>query len=536
MRRSVRRRQFLRTGAVGVFVGLAGCGASDEDQRGTPTDTETTTPMDSSPAPTEQTPEETTEDTDPVDILEHDRLIGAHYYPWYWGDSGFGGRDHATDHPDSWLSATPGEPVLGAYDSRDEDVVNQHMRWSLEHGINWWIITGGGPRGKIDRTIQEVVFEAAYADQMTFTLLVGVPPSLRNDGGKFDFDDPQAPDLLTEQLSYWANNYANNPNYLRLNGHPPIYYWDSGTSTGDMAGAFQAARDALDIDPYIIGGPSYYRQPRRIARNAAAFDAVLEYVSYHPNAEYRESFLPRTVENHQRWRTAAQEYDLDFMPTVTPGFDHTAAPASFRGGRTLPVLERSPERFRDQCRQLRGYGDHETLVITSFNEWPEYTAIEPSEKYGTTYLEIAADELARSEWESPVLPATRVSLRYDRTVRPAKINPDSEDTRPLAIQVSNIEVMTVAGGTEIDVGGDEGRTTFTEGFWGPGSSGERTWRSFGGEPPKTVLFVPVSGPISELSVTGRPVEEGITATIETGDRELGEMTFESGWNSYRVSA
>lgn len=69
--------------------------------------------------------------------MELDKLVGAYYYQWYRGDDGYGLHD---DRP--WLEHVPGEPVLGQNHSRDDDVINQHLKWALEHGINWFMAHG----------------------------------------------------------------------------------------------------------------------------------------------------------------------------------------------------------------------------------------------------------------------------------------------------------------------------------------------------------------------------------------------------------
>ncbi|MFC4247743.1 glycoside hydrolase family 99-like domain-containing protein [Natribaculum luteum] len=529
MREELRRRRLLQLGGAGI-AGLAGC-SSNENQLETPSGQERTpTATPPSETPTEET---TTSTSDPVDEIDHDKLIGVQYYAWYWGDEGFGGQFLSTDAPDSWLSATPGTPELGAYDSRDVEVVNQHMKWCLEHGINWWIITGGRPDGPIDTTIRDVVFEADYADQMNFTLLVGFPPEIRDDDGRFDFDHPRAEELITRWFTHWADHHVPDPNYLRLgDDRPPLYFWSTSGAKGDMPGVFQAARDAVDVDAYVIGGPDYYNQPRRMSYNAETFDAVLDYHSYFPDEAFLDAFDTAVIENHQRWRAAAHEYNLEFIPTVTPGFDHREAPAEFRDDRLLPALERSPERFRDHCRQLRGLGDHDAIVITSFNEWPEYSAIEPSEEYDMTYLETVAEELARTDWETPSSPAlTPIVLEYEQTVEPAEQNPDSDDTRELAVMVDQLRVATADGTLAVDIGGDEGQTFFTEGVYGSESDGERTWRWFGGETAQTRLFVPTTD-ISELILVARAVTDNITVTVRIGDTQMGTIAIGGAWNTY----
>lgn len=74
-----------------------------------------------------------------VDPLDADRLVGAHYYPWY-GD------------PDKelWTRRAVADPVLGTYDSRTDSVINRHIKWAAEHGIRWFSVSWWGPQGGED--------------------------------------------------------------------------------------------------------------------------------------------------------------------------------------------------------------------------------------------------------------------------------------------------------------------------------------------------------------------------------------------------
>jgi hypothetical protein len=530
------RRRLLELGAVGL-AGLSGCSSGSENE---PVESTTLTTEKATSTPTTETTSETETTTapEPVDVLEHDRLIGAQYYPWYWGDNGFGGYKLTNDNPESWLSATPAEPELGAYDSRDTTVVNQHMRWSLEHGINWWVLTGGAPNGIIDRTIRNVVFEADYADQMNFTLLIGFPPQIRDEDGRYDFDDSAAETILQNWLWHWQEHYAGDPNYLTLGAddRPALYFWSIGQAKGDMPGTFESVTESLNVDPYLIGGPDYFHQPQRIEYYTEAFDALLDYHSYFPNESFLANFESRVVENHRRWRAATHEYGADFIPTVTPGFDHSEAPSEFRDGRTLPSLERDPERFATHCRELRGFGDHDAIVVTSFNEWPEYSAIEPSEAYGETYLDIVAAELATAEWESPdEQPYTKCTLDFNRTYQPSALQRGSSDDRHLAFMATEMVFQSADGTVAVDIGGDERGTFYTSGVYDSESRDDRTWRWFGGESGQTRLFVPVER-VSSVEFVGKAVQPDISATVHVDGSNRGNIAFDTEFGEYGLDS
>jgi hypothetical protein len=130
------RRGFIAAIGGAALSGCAGIGerlntpsASDADP-GTP---------DSSPPGT--TSERTGTGAEwEVDPLEHDKMVGAYYYAWYQPGQ-------------NWLDRSPSTPVLGEYNSRDEDVINQHITWAAEHGINTFIYRWGARiHGMIQRS------------------------------------------------------------------------------------------------------------------------------------------------------------------------------------------------------------------------------------------------------------------------------------------------------------------------------------------------------------------------------------------------
>ena len=498
------RRKFLAGTAGSATVGIAGC--SDDESEGTTAETNT---------PETQTEEQTTTD-DPdqtVDILEHDKRIGAHYYAWYWGDDGWSGRNHASDKPNSWLDDTPGTPTLGAYDTRNPDVVDRHIKWSLEHGINWWIINNGAPNTEIDHTIRDIIFESKLADNMEFTILFGGYDPSRTDDGRFDFDDPDQREVLTERFEHWEETKVHDDNYLWVDGRPTMYFWDSNDYVGDVAGAFEEAAETVDVEPYLIAAPAYRDQP--VAHtDLETFDAVKDYQAISTDSAYMDRFRELTVTNQRRWAAASDHLDITFYPSVTPGFDSSVRDD---GEHRVPILERDINAFRNECAALRGLADDDTLVVTSFNEWPEHTNVEPSEEEGTAYLEAIADELARADWDVPDLEYQPLTLTFSETV--------SEGPQELGFMAREIRVDTDDETVVESVGSLDETFAYVDGVYGrvPDEQGGSRW--LGGAGQRALILVPASGAIERVMLEGRPIQAGITTTAETAEREIGSITF-----------
>lgn len=333
-----------------------------------------------------------------VDAIAHEQLIGAHYYHWY-------------NREENWTKWTATPPVLGNYDSRDEVVINQHIKWALEHGINWFSISWWGPdTGTRVRPpeqgydIPNGFLRASLANRIQFSILYeSVGRFDRLEDGGFDLDDEGNRNRLNSDFKYLQNMLFNRDNYLRIDDRPVIFLYVARNFQGDVAAAFEAARNSIEDDPYLIAdviGPS----PESFeSQFFEGFDAVSLYSpiivaedSYLVAADNElmglESLVPKVLDTYRTWQRFCQEHDLDFIPALLPGFDTRQ---NQRREFNL-FVGRSSDAFEAFARGVREFMDNDlrALLITSWNEWPEDTGIEPGEAYGSTYLELIKSNIA----------------------------------------------------------------------------------------------------------------------------------------------
>jgi hypothetical protein len=539
------RRQLLAYLAGGTAA-LAGC---NTDESGTTTETTepatrpSTTTTTATESPTETEEETATDEEWEVDPVDHDKLVGAYYYQWYHGADGYGLHD---DRP--WLEHVPAEPVLGQYHSRDEDVINQHIKWALEHGINWFMAHGAAPGDYDEVTLRNHVLEAELADRMQFSLITGIPNEFRDEQGQFDMDDPDLRRSVGVKLAEYESTYFDRENYLTVDGAPLVMFFAVGNMTGDVIEAWDEIRDALDGDTYLLADPRMGYSPGFAgfdtpARELAeAFDGLSGY-DLNPilQLQYGE-FDREDFQRHLRdWRIATEDYGVDFIPMTLPGEDHSEI--DWKEPRNF-YLERTPDRFRRLCRDARRYRDPDldAVLVTSFNEWPEYTAVEPAESYGTTYLEIAEEELARGQ-QDPFQTDQYVSPQFDfnRAINEQDLNPEAQSSRKLAFQLNGL-VVESEDGTAVaayDVGVPEDEPVFTEGVYraerNPNADPD-SWRWLGGKSERTISYLD-SDPdnAATLQVTGRPASGEITAAVRFDNQDAGQVTFDDGIGEYRIS-
>lgn len=203
-----RRRWILQSAAAGMTA-LAGCnfGQSDDSKTSSPssastaTDTVTTSETE---RPIETEERTATDEGPAVEPVEHDKLLGAHY------DIKFGRQGGRRW---DWVPREV-KPVLGRYRSDDRAVVDQHLRWALEHGIRWFRF--GGVTGWQREVIHEHFTGRPLAELMQFSLYTRFPiraEAYRSAGeGPFgrpvyDFDDVANRRQLVRDFEYLERNF-----------------------------------------------------------------------------------------------------------------------------------------------------------------------------------------------------------------------------------------------------------------------------------------------------------------------------------------
>lgn len=436
--------------------------------------------------------------------LEHDRLIGAHYAAWY------GTRNWEDD----WTADTPDAPLLGAYDSRDAAVINQHLKWCVEHGINWLSVNWYG-ENVVDTIIDEHVFEAELADRLHLNIVLDT--NTREYDRDFDLGDRVKLRRLKRDGRYIAETYFGREPYLRRDGRPVLYIYDAWRFQGDVAGTFREIEDEIGEELYVIAELPPAGVPNTHPVYAVA-DAITTYNPYVPREDIEKVFHERTERAYDRWALGTSTGGVAFLPTVVPGYDDTEIEHVDRPDN--PVLEPSSDRFERVCDLGRRYmGDMDAVFVTSFNEWFENTQVEPTEANGTAYLEVGADRLARAAVEPRRFDGTTVVLSFATAVGERELNPDANGRRRLSFYCRTLGFLE--DGRELagyDVGSEGEEPLFGNGVYGREAADNGTFRWFGGTPPETVFLVECDlESVSRLELDGWPAAATTVEVLVDGD-------------------
>ena len=296
--------------------------------------------------------------------IDERRLVLAAYYPWYPGPKY--GNPVFADRPADGRGTATWAGVLS---------MTQQARKS---GVDGFIVSwqGEGYSGKsFDLALAAAGQTGGVVTPYLETLLAHEPG---------DTSGRANPLVVLEWLSA-ALERADNPAFLRSGGVPVVFVWQMGNLSrigwlnvlGELAKQGKKVRLIGDADN--------------------TYGAVQWGVQ-----EYNPNFMtPTELARHNRdlmldtrlLATSDATAPHLYVATVSPGYDDTKIPDP---ARTAPVVPRGDagERYLASWEAALG-AQPDWVMITSWNEWFEGTAIEPSIGPGDLALRQTAEQAAR---------------------------------------------------------------------------------------------------------------------------------------------
>jgi hypothetical protein len=271
----------------------------------------------------------------------------AYYYIWF----------EAT----SWDRAKVDYPLLGRYASDERRVMERHVAWAKESGIDGFIVSWKST-WRLNRRLELLMEVAAEADFKLAVIYQGL-----------DFDrEPLQVERIKDDLDFFIDTYASSPVFDLF--EKPLLIW-SGTWRFPR-GAVQAVTASRRNDLLILSSEKDVSGYARLHRLVDG------------NAYYWSSANPVTYARFGKKLTDLEEaVHADrglWIAPVAPGFD-----ARLIGGVEV-VPRRAGETLRERW-DAAVASSPDAIGIISWNEFSENTHIEPSERYGTRYLEAVAD-------------------------------------------------------------------------------------------------------------------------------------------------
>jgi len=340
---------------------------------------------------------------------DHNFFVGAYYYPWHFPD--FHGHQYLREH-----LSPPQLPELGEYNDRDPAVIAQHLAWSRQAGVDFWVASWWGPDTREDVTLRTVIFPHSGLGDFKIAVFYETV------GRTNDFTDYSHVDA---DIAHIATTYFNHPNYLRINDRPVLFVYVTRvlTQLGTLQNTIATMRNtasAAGHNVYIVGDEVFGGPPGGPG-NMALLDAVTNYDVYGNTGSTGYAGQVRVDSYYAAqasWRTLAHSVGTAFVPAVSPGFNDRAVRSGHEPlSRQLTADSEFGSLFRSMLDGAKPLADAELsymLMVTSWNEWHEDTQIEPVrsapatsqddsgtqaftsglayEGYGNRYLDILTEE------------------------------------------------------------------------------------------------------------------------------------------------
>ncbi len=282
------------------------------------------------------------------------RLVLAFYYPWY--------------DLDSWSSPVLEDHPLMPASSGDVEAITRHVTWAQQHGIHGFISSWWGSGNYRDANFAKLLSVAEGTDFKATIYFETL-------GERF-----RTPQDVVHQLEYVLDSYSDHPNFLRYRGQPVIFLYavdhvarEPGQPPLQSWQAILGQMRADGYDAVWLGqtfDPSYLQ----------VFDGLHAYGFYAPDMAEVYASVSGQVRSYQFLHDPTAERKI-WAPAVMPGYDDDllGRPGSW-------YLDRAGGDAYGFTFQAAIQSQADWIVITSFNEWWEHTHIEPSDRYGFTYL------------------------------------------------------------------------------------------------------------------------------------------------------
>ncbi len=275
----------------------------------------------------------------------------------------------------SWDRAKIDYPQLGRYSSDDPRIMRQHIAWAKSAGIDGFIVSWkDNPTN--DRRLRLLM---DVARQMDFKL------SMIYQGLDFDRNPLPAKQVAADFVMF-RDNFAPDPVFYKLGGKP-LTIWSGtwGFSHDEVAAVTRPVRDSM----LVLNTEKSLDDYRRIAGLTDG------------DAYYWSSVNPDTNGNYgaklNAMSDAIHRDGKYWIAPFAPGFD-----ARLVGGSN--VVDRKDGATLRTEYGMAARSSPDVLGLISWNEFSENSFVEPSQKYGTRYLDVL-----RELRDTPVpAPATAV--------------------------------------------------------------------------------------------------------------------------------
>lgn len=294
------------------------------------------------------------------------KKVMAFYYPWYGNPRGPTGSWFHWDPYNHYASTDT--PLLGYYDSLSDTVVQQHMQWAADFGVDVFISSWWGIDSFEDNALNPIL-ETALDCGIEITVYLEASWAAQN------ASEEDRIDIFAAELNYLLDTYGHHPAFLKQNDLPVIFIYGYPLSLLPLE-AWKNVLNQVTSDALFIA-------------DTFTPEALTVFDGCHT---YNPVTLSEEETDRMYWTASIQAYYSSriFAATVVPGYDDRIIRDP---GIHVP---REDGAFYASRWSIATANAPHWILITSWNEWHEGTEIEPSLEYGFAYLD--STKVYRNAW------------------------------------------------------------------------------------------------------------------------------------------
>ena len=295
----------------------------------------------------------------PLTIPRRDRLVLAHYYPWW--------------ESVAWASPQLLDQPLRLYSTDSAADVAANLKDVADAGIDAVIVSYQGSEVGGGWNLRRLRYILDGAQQVGLKVTVHLETLAANRAGREGA--PPEPEVLTSWIVELVDTMATHPAWLKVDGRPVIlaYVWGFAGN-----GVWSAVRDRLNA-----GG----RQPLLVADSTNPADLVLaDGLSTYSGTLFSpdvRTLMRDTVSAVRSYHLLGANWGSPriAVATVMPGYDETRLV-----GRSGRAVSRESGEFYDRQWEAALASGADWVVISTWNEWAENTQVEAGQRFGSFYV------------------------------------------------------------------------------------------------------------------------------------------------------
>jgi hypothetical protein len=284
--------------------------------------------------------------------------VVALYFAWY----------EQSDWGSGLMSDLPQE----LYSCGETDTLHRQVQQAHDAGIDAFMVAWTGQEdARITGRVQQLL---DIAGQYDFKIAVFLDITASQNWGSAE--------QVRENLRYAINSFASHPNYLRYGGRPVIGFWALGSvATFPGMSAYDTWKQMRqELDP---GGWTFWLGEGIDFAYLDIFDGIYFFdITWAAEPSSALASYSRKLNTYNSGHGTGKP----FIATVMAGYDDTRMP-----NRQTHYRDRANGDYYRKSWQAAIQYQASMAIITSWNEWYEGSQIEPSQGYGSQYLDLSRE-------------------------------------------------------------------------------------------------------------------------------------------------